>query len=120
MSTLTYANLDVTVTLSCSHTENYTIYSIFISTGHFSIVVAPAPHLNSEYTIFGEVVEGKDVMMAINALAPPSGGTLGEAVVSEAGCLRNCDPRPEVQAKCKTREKNERIVQRKAMHPCLD
>ena len=29
--------------------------------GHFSITVAPAPHLNGHYTIFGEVVSGYDV-----------------------------------------------------------
>ena len=39
------------------------------NTGHFSIVVAPAPHLDGHYTIFGEVVNGHDVMWAINALA---------------------------------------------------
>ena len=36
--------------------------------GHFSIVVAPAPHLDTHYTIFGEVVAGDDIVWAINAL----------------------------------------------------
>lgn len=35
----------------------------------FSIVVAPAPHLNGKYVIFGELVSGWDVAMAVNALA---------------------------------------------------
>eukprot|EP00899_Mesostigma_viride_P006836 jgi/Mesvir1/16153/Mv08424-RA.1 len=36
---------------------------------HFSIVVAPAPHLDGHYTIFGELVSGMDVAYKINALA---------------------------------------------------
>ena len=36
---------------------------------HFSIVVAPAPHLDGHYTIFGEVVDGMDVVFRINSLA---------------------------------------------------
>jgi peptidylprolyl isomerase len=32
----------------------------------FFITVAPAPWLNGGYTIFGEVVEGKDVVDKIN------------------------------------------------------
>ena len=36
---------------------------------HFSIIVAPTPHLDGHYTIFGEVVEGMDVVFKINALA---------------------------------------------------
>jgi peptidyl-prolyl isomerase D len=37
--------------------------------GHFSIVMAPAPHLNGSYEIFGELVEGMDIAEKINALA---------------------------------------------------
>ena len=92
------------------------------NSGHFSIVVAPAPHLNNDYTVFGEVVAGWDVMMAVNALAGGFGGTglIGDAVVTKAGCLKNCAPRPEVAAKCKTREKVPRKVQGKVRNPCLD
>ena len=36
---------------------------------HFSIIVAPTPHLDGHYTIFGEVVEGMEVVFKINALA---------------------------------------------------
>lgn len=39
------------------------------NTAHFSIMVNPAPHLNGFYTIFGEVVEGIDVVLKINSLA---------------------------------------------------
>ncbi|KAL1511840.1 hypothetical protein AB1Y20_005125 [Prymnesium parvum] len=90
------------------------------NSGHFSIVVAPAPHLDTSYTIFGEVVQGMDIVMAVNALAPPSGASLGSAVVTAAGCLKNCDPRPQVTAKCKTRAHEERLVQGRSIHPCLD
>jgi peptidyl-prolyl isomerase D len=31
------------------------------NTSHFSIMVAPAPHLNGHYTIFGEAVDGFEV-----------------------------------------------------------
>ena len=27
------------------------------TTSHFSILMAPAPHLNGKYTVFGELVE---------------------------------------------------------------
>eukprot|EP00775_Hariotina_reticulata_P010533 gene10533-10693_t len=39
------------------------------NTSHFSIMLGPAPHLNGHYTIFGEVVDGLEVIDAINALA---------------------------------------------------
>ena len=87
------------------------------NSGHFSIVVSPAPHLDGGYTIFGEVVSGWDTMMAINKLDKKHKGT---ATVTEAGCLANCEPRPEVGAKCKTREEGQRPVQGRMMHPCVD
>lgn len=31
------------------------------NTSHFSLLMAPAPHLDGHYTIFGEVVEGFEV-----------------------------------------------------------
>lgn len=43
------------------------------NTGHFSIVMAPAPHLDGSYVIFGEVVSGLEHAWAINALATESG-----------------------------------------------
>lgn len=39
------------------------------NTSHFSIMIGPAPHLDGKYTIFGEVVEGFDVVQQVNALA---------------------------------------------------
>ena len=39
------------------------------NTAHFSIMVAPAPHLDGAYAIFEQVVAGLDVVDAVNALA---------------------------------------------------
>lgn len=43
------------------------------TTSHFSIMMAPAHHLDGSYVIFGEVVEGFEVVQKINKLAKPSG-----------------------------------------------
>lgn len=88
------------------------------NSGHFSIVVSPAPHLDTGYTIFGEVVSGMDVVMAINKLDKKRPG--GSATVEAAGCLANCDPRPEVKPKCEHREETPRPVQGRPIKPCLD
>uniref|UniRef100_A0A7R9YJP3 Peptidyl-prolyl cis-trans isomerase n=1 Tax=Diacronema lutheri TaxID=2081491 RepID=A0A7R9YJP3_DIALT len=92
------------------------------NTGHFSIVVAPAPHLDGSYTIFGEVVAGMEVVAAINRLALPRlPGVAGSAVVVRAGCVRSCEPRPDVRPKCATRGTTEATVQgRRIVHPCVD
>lgn len=96
------------------------------NSGHFSIVVAPAPHLDGGYTVFGEVISGHDVMMAINSLSPPGSdrAKLGKAWVEVAGCIDSCDPirvngQP-VTAKCMEREKEIRPVQGRPGHPCLN
>ncbi|KAK9800751.1 hypothetical protein WJX73_006168 [Symbiochloris irregularis] len=39
------------------------------NTSHFSILMAPAPHLDTHYTIFGELVSGWEVAEQINALS---------------------------------------------------
>ena len=88
------------------------------NSGHFSIVVSPAPHLDGGYTIFGEVVSGMDVVMAINRIDKYDKGR--KAVVRTAGCMQNCAPRPEVQPKCKTHEAALRPVQGKPILPCVD
>ena len=89
--------------------------------GHFSIVVSPAPHLNGGYTVFGEVVEGMEAVNAINKLTKPgSDRALGTAIVSQAGCLLNCEPRPEVGAKCSQRETALTSVQGRKVHMCVD
>jgi peptidyl-prolyl isomerase D len=57
------------------------------NTNHFSILMAPAPHLDGAYTIFGEVVKGLAVARAINAFATPSGAPTKQAVIVRAGQL---------------------------------
>eukprot|EP00898_Chlorokybus_atmophyticus_P006325 jgi/Chlat1/6694/Chrsp49S06168 len=54
---------------------------------HFSIVMAPAPHLDGHYTIFGAVVEGFSVAEEINKLANPNGPPTGHAVIVNCGQL---------------------------------
>jgi peptidyl-prolyl isomerase D len=57
------------------------------NTNHFSILMAPAPHLDGAYTIFGEVVRGMATARAINKLASPSGAPTGNARIVKAGQL---------------------------------
>jgi len=91
------------------------------NSGHFSVVVSPAPHLNGGYTVFGELVAGFDTMWAINKLTTKGTDRItGSAIVTESGCLKNCDPRPEVGAKCKTKATEKSTVQGKAIFACLD
>ncbi len=58
-----------------------------------------------------------DVVMAINRLDKHVKGT---ATVRKAGCSANCAPRPEVEPKCKTKEKALRPVQGRPIYPCID
>ena len=91
------------------------------NSGHLSIVVAPAPHLDGGYTIFGEVVGGMDVVEAVNKLAVKGRDTpKGEAKVVKAGCTQYCEPRPEVTAKCAHRDTETTKVQNRPIHKCLD
>lgn len=59
------------------------------NTGHFSIVMAPAPHLDGSYVIFGEVVDGIEHAWRINKLASPDGKPTGEAKIVRAGVLES-------------------------------
>ena len=81
------------------------------------MLAAPAPHLDGGYTIFGEVLSGMEVVMAINRLDKHVKGT---AVVKAAGCVLNCAPRPEVTAKCAHREAAQRPIQGRPIFPCID
>eukprot|EP00201_Polytomella_parva_P024185 CAMPEP_0175043418 /NCGR_PEP_ID=MMETSP0052_2-20121109/3178_1 /TAXON_ID=51329 ORGANISM="Polytomella parva, Strain SAG 63-3" /NCGR_SAMPLE_ID=MMETSP0052_2 /ASSEMBLY_ACC=CAM_ASM_000194 /LENGTH=490 /DNA_ID=CAMNT_0016306479 /DNA_START=707 /DNA_END=2179 /DNA_ORIENTATION=+ len=58
--------------------------------GHFSIVVAPAPHLNGHYTIFGEVVSGLEHVMTINQLTRTRGTDGRELLQSDAAKITGC------------------------------
>ena len=90
------------------------------NTGHFSIVVQPAPHLDGSYTVFGEVVTGFQTMYDINKLAGNAGGVTGSAIVKNAGCLQYCEPKQSVGPKCGTRSKEMSYVQQRRMYACLD
>ena len=57
------------------------------NTSHFSILMAPAPHLDGSYTIFGELISGWEVAAKINLLATPSGTPSGSAIIVGAGQL---------------------------------
>lgn len=57
------------------------------NTGHYSILMAPAPHLDAKYVVFGELVEGMAWAKRINQLATPSGQPQGRAQIVDAGQL---------------------------------
>ena len=44
----------------------------------FFLMFAPAPHLNGQYTVLGEIVEGLDVLDAIKRGEGPNGAMIGE------------------------------------------
>ena len=91
------------------------------NSGHFSVVVSPAPHLNGGYTVFGELVAGFDTMWAINKLTTKGTDRVtGSATVVESGCLSNCEPRLEVGPKCKTKATQRSTVQGKSILACVD
>jgi peptidylprolyl isomerase len=50
----------------------------------FYITTAPTPSLNNQYTIFGEVVQGLDITLAIPTRDPDTATTPGEQIVSIA------------------------------------
>eukprot|EP00798_Chlamydomonas_sp_ICE-L_P031087 gene31087-6213_t len=62
------------------------------NTSHFSIMMAPAPHLDARYTIFGEVIEGMEIAEQINALSKGKPeNTVGpeeQVVIVDCGQLR--------------------------------
>ncbi|HWQ11862.1 MAG TPA: peptidylprolyl isomerase [Roseiflexaceae bacterium] len=47
----------------------------------FFITTAPAPHLNQQYTVFGEVVEGQDIVNGIPLRDPATATAPGEQIV---------------------------------------
>lgn len=49
----------------------------------FFIMFAPAPHLNGQYTVVGQVTEGLDVLDSIKRGDPPNGSVAGTPDVME-------------------------------------
>ncbi len=64
------------------------------NTSHFSILMAPAPHLDGHYTIFGEVVEGFEVGGARQwckaGLGPQAAGPCGTLELGRRGGTSLC------------------------------
>lgn len=72
------------------------------NTAHFSIMINPAPHLDSHYTIFGQAVTGFNVIDAVNALSvdkPDHTATAQDgAVILDCGQLRKGTLQPNLEA----------------------
>ncbi|KAL6764763.1 cyclophilin-like domain-containing protein [Haematococcus lacustris] len=68
------------------------------NTGHFSILMGSAPHLNHNYVIFGELVSGWEVAEAVNALSRGQRNNellnSPDAVITDVGQLRQGTPLP--------------------------
>jgi len=50
----------------------------------FFITFGPTPHLNGRHTVFGEVVEGQDVLKKLEAAGSPSGKTTEPLTINKA------------------------------------
>jgi len=51
------------------------------NSSQFFITTVPTPHLNGAHTIFGQVIEGQDVVDAISMVATVAGSRPAESVV---------------------------------------
>ncbi|KAJ7311722.1 cyclophilin-like domain-containing protein [Mycena albidolilacea] len=54
----------------------------------FFITTVPTPHLDGKHVVFGEVVEGLDVVRAIEAQGSGSGAPSAKVTISEAGVIK--------------------------------
>eukprot|EP00878_Enallax_costatus_P025836 GHUV01027673.1.p1 GENE.GHUV01027673.1~~GHUV01027673.1.p1 ORF type:complete len:303 (+),score=56.86 GHUV01027673.1:1296-2204(+) len=67
---------------------------------HFSIMINKAPHLDGHYTVFGEAVDGFEVIDAVNALAlgkkDNTATAEDEAVITDSGQIRKGRREPQL------------------------
>ncbi len=57
----------------------------------FFITTVPTPHLNGRHVVFGRVLEGLEIVRAIEALGSKSGATRGRIVIADCGELADED-----------------------------
>ena len=62
----------------------------------FFICTAPTPHLNGKHVVFGRVVDGLDVVKAMEKMGSPSGKTRQQVVIKDCGM---CSPSPSLPFK---------------------
>ena len=65
------------------------------SGGQFYMCLAPTPHLDGKYTVFGQVVDGLDVVLAIGKVATDGRDRPLEKVVMEKVTIREEPPEKE-------------------------
>lgn len=51
----------------------------------FFITTVPTPHLNGKHVVFGEVVDGLDLVKKIESLGSSSGSTKSKIVIANCG-----------------------------------
>lgn len=57
------------------------------NTSQFYVTLGPAPQCDGKHVVFGRVVEGLEVLTAINAQASPSGTPKADVVIADCGVL---------------------------------
>lgn len=60
------------------------------NTAHFSIMMGPQPHLNTFYTIFGQVVDGFEVSRAQHKEGGEEGGSTRQLAAWAPGMIVAC------------------------------
>ena len=66
----------------------------------FFLTFRPTPHLNGKHTVFGRVIEGKDVLAKLERVEPdhpgPTPDKIIEATVLRSAIMPTCRPRPKI------------------------
>ena len=53
----------------------------------FFITTTPTPHLDGKHVVFGEVLDGKEVVKAMEAVGSPSGTPSSTVSIRDCGCV---------------------------------